>query len=469
MTAVLEAHETAARDDLAAMSTERLEAEATTLAGHIAAATARFLEVVAELERRRSWESWEARSMAHWVSWQCGLGMRAAHEHVRVAMALRDLPEARAAFARGELSFSKVRALTRFATPEREREDVELARQTTAAQLERIAGSFVAACRNADPDPVRRALDNSLIFHASNADGVTTTITLRVPNDLAASALGAIEAEMDRLPADAAVAPRHRRVLAFARVIDACCEPDPDRAAVVTTVHVDVETLADDEPGRCEVNGLRIAPETARRLACDCGVQLSLEREGDVLNLGRTARFPNAALRRAVLERDRHCCRFPGCTQRARLRVHHARHWARGGRTDKKNLLSLCPAHHRAVHEGGWWVEADGRGGFTFHAPDRRIVPAVVIPPVTDAHVAVETNLARGVAVTETTIASLSGGERMDLDWTMTVLCGNRGMDYRASECSAEHSDADDDWSVEVPPLDSDDEDLLFRLGDDEP
>ena len=70
-----------------------------------AAATARFLEVVAELERRRSWESWEARSMAHWVSWQCGLGLRAAREHVRVAVALRELPEARAALAQLHQNF----------------------------------------------------------------------------------------------------------------------------------------------------------------------------------------------------------------------------------------------------------------------------------------------------------------------------------------------------------------------------
>jgi hypothetical protein len=463
----MDAPTTDGRDAITVMSTERLEAEATTLAGHIAAATARFLDVVAELERRRSWESWEARSMAHWVSWQCGLGMRAAHEHVRVAVALRDLPETRAAFARGELSFSKVRALTRFATPGQEHDDVELARQTTAAQLERIAGSFVAACRNADADPVRRALDSSHISHAGNADGVTTTITLRVPNDLAARTLAAIDAEMDRLPIDDAVPRPHRRVLAFAAVIDGCCEPDPERAAVTTTVHVDVETLADDEPGRCETDDLRIAPETARRLACDCRVELTLERNGDVLDLGRAARVPNPALRRAVLRRDRHCCRFPGCTQRARLRVHHARHWACGGRTDERNLVALCPAHHRAVHEGGWWVEADGGGGFTFHAPDGRVVPAVVVPPATDGHAVEAGSAARGVTITDTTIASLSGGARLDLDWTMTVLCGNRGVEFVPRDRSAEHSD--DEWTVDVPPLDADDEELLLRRSESEP
>ena len=459
MAAVLDVTTTEPGGSIGAMTTERLEAEATTLAAHIAAATARFLDVVAELERRRSWESWEARSMAHWVSWQCGLGPRAAREHVRVAVALRDLPETREAFARGELSFSKVRALTRFATPKQEHDDVDLARQTTAAQLERIAGSYRAACRNTDPDPVRRALDGSFVSSASNADGVTTTITLCVPNDVAARTLSAIEAELDRLPVDDAVPARHRRVLAFAAVIEAYCEPDPNRPAVELSVHADVETLADDQPGRCEAAGVRIAPETARRLACSCGVRFVGEGSVPAVDLGRRARFPNPALRRTVLRRDAHRCRFPGCTQRTRLRVHHARHWARGGATDRHNLVALCPAHHRAVHEGDWSVVADGSGGFTFHTPDGRAVPEVVVPPPSDSHAAIAANVGRGHAITDTTIASLAGGERMDLDWTMMIVCGNRNVDYRpAAEGSAEPPA--EEWSVEIPPLDAEDEEL---------
>jgi hypothetical protein len=410
MAAVADVSTADVRGSVGAMSTERLEAEATTLAAHIAAATARFLDVVAELEHRRSWESWEARSMAHWVSWHCGLGMRAAHEHVRVAVALRALPEARAAFGRGELSFSKVRALTRFATPEQERDDVELARQTTAAQLERIAGSYRAACRDADPDPDRRALDGSFVSSSGNADGVTTTITLCVPNDVAARTLRAIEAEVERLPRDDAVPARHRRVLAFAAVIDGYCEPVPDRPAVELSVHADVETIAEDQPGRCEAAGVRIAHEAARRLACDCGVRFVGEQGVHDVDLGRRARFPNPALRRRVLRRDQGCCRFPGCTQRSRLRLHHVRHWAHGGPTDGDNLVVLCPAHHRAVHEGGWSIAVDGRRGFTFHDPNGRAVPRVVVPRPTDGDAVVRANVANGLPITDTTIASLAGG-----------------------------------------------------------
>jgi len=64
--------------------TERIEAEVCTLAGQIAAATCRFILLIAELDRRESWKEWGCASMAHWLSWKCALGIGTAREHVRV-------------------------------------------------------------------------------------------------------------------------------------------------------------------------------------------------------------------------------------------------------------------------------------------------------------------------------------------------------------------------------------------------
>ena len=128
----------------------------------------------------------------------------------------------------------------------------------------------------------------------------------------------------------------------------------------------------------------------------------------------------------------------------------------------------MCPAHHRAVHEGGWNVEADGRERFTFLDPHGHVVPEVVLSPATDVEAVLAAASAAGVVITDRTIESRAGGERMDLDWTMTVVCGDRRVDpIRVRTCSAEHSDpsADgDDWTVEVPPLDPEDEVLLDRF-----
>ena len=110
------------------VDSERLEAEITSLAGHLAAAMCRWLLLIAEYDRRQAWGSWGTRSAAHWLSWQCGLTMRTAHEHVRVAHALEQLPLIREAFAAGQMSYSKVRAMTRVADPSNEAALLNIAR-----------------------------------------------------------------------------------------------------------------------------------------------------------------------------------------------------------------------------------------------------------------------------------------------------------------------------------------------------
>ena len=104
----------------------------------IHAATCRWLCLVAEYDAREGWAQWGCKSCAHWVAWQCAIAPGAAREHVRVARRLGELPLIRAAFAAGELSYSKVRALTRVENVEREQDLLELARHATASQLERL-------------------------------------------------------------------------------------------------------------------------------------------------------------------------------------------------------------------------------------------------------------------------------------------------------------------------------------------
>jgi hypothetical protein len=117
---------------------ERLEAQICELAGHLAAATCRFLLLVGEFDARRGWAGWELPSCAAWLAWRCQLAPGTAREHVRVARALRELPAARAGFAAGTMSYAKVRALTRIAAPATEAGLAELAASMTAGQLERF-------------------------------------------------------------------------------------------------------------------------------------------------------------------------------------------------------------------------------------------------------------------------------------------------------------------------------------------
>ena len=99
---------------------EALCEEITTLAGHLNAANYRFLKLLDEFDRHDGWAGDGIRSLAHWLNFKCGFGELVAREKVRVARARRSLPLIDAAFERGEISYSKVRAMTRVATPENE-------------------------------------------------------------------------------------------------------------------------------------------------------------------------------------------------------------------------------------------------------------------------------------------------------------------------------------------------------------
>ena len=112
---------------------EALEAQITELWGNINAATAHFLALLAEFDRREGWAQHGVANCAHWLSWQCGIGAVAAREKVRTARALESLPTIAEAFGEGRLSYSKVRALTRVATAETEEDLLHIALNGTAA------------------------------------------------------------------------------------------------------------------------------------------------------------------------------------------------------------------------------------------------------------------------------------------------------------------------------------------------
>src|SRR5258705_164718 len=127
-------HVVATADPIAEL--DRLGKEIAELAAHLDAATARLLELIREFDARGGWNH-GFRSCAHWLSYRVGMKLGAGREHVRVARALGSLPRLADALGRGEVSYSKVRALTRVATPETEERLLAVGRAGTACHVER--------------------------------------------------------------------------------------------------------------------------------------------------------------------------------------------------------------------------------------------------------------------------------------------------------------------------------------------
>ncbi len=409
--------------DLEGVPLARLEGEITTLAAHINAATCQFLELVGEFDRREGWAQWGCASAAEWLSWRCGLCPRTAREHVRVAGRLRELALLRGAFARGELSFSQVRAICRVADAGSEETLVGFARNATAAQLERIVGSFrgVLARELAEVD---RSHEQRYLVHHTEDDG-SLVLQARLPAEDGALVLAALQAA--RGSAEPTPAPRATNADALVRMAEttlgesAATSNGGERTHLV--VHVDVATLSHDDPdGACHVeHGPALHPETARRLACDARLTRMVEADGKPLSVGRRTRTIPPALRRALQSRDEGC-RFPGCTHTRHVDAHHILHWARGGATKLDNLVTLCRRHHRLLHEGGFSLVAQAGGRLRFHRPDGREIPVVPTRRRGDHDALVHRHRHRRVPIDAGTAVSGWNGDRLDLHATTDAL-----------------------------------------------
>jgi hypothetical protein len=369
--------------------------EIATLSAHIDAATHRLLMLIAEFDRLRGWGMAGYSNCARWLAARTGIDLGTAREKVRAARSLEKLPMTSAAMARGELSFSKVRALTRVAEAGTEPELLELARGTTTAQLERMVRAWKKGRRTDEAERDRQRYDSRTFSVYPDDDGMYV-VKGRLTPEAGALLMRAIEAAgealfQERRPlcasSDSDVDASQRRADAMALLSERALaagfgarnsEAGAESVAISGTraeryqvmLHVAAETLsAQGDVGRSELeDGTRVSAETSRRLSCDATVVcVTHARDGSVLDVGRKTRTISPALRRALEVRDGGC-RFPGCHLRF-TDGHHVKHWADGGETSLDNCMLLCSYHHRLVHEGGWCIEWWGNGRPVFRDP----------------------------------------------------------------------------------------------------
>src|SRR5215475_12283287 len=419
---------------------ERLGDEIAELSAHLEAATARLLDLICEFDARGGWNN-GFRTCAEWLSWRVGLDPGAAREKVRVARALGGLPLLAGALARGELSYAKVRALTRVATPETEARLLTVGRSGTAAHVERIVRGWRRVDRKAEAREARQRHTSRGLHVRRDEDGMVV-VTGRLEPEVGALLVQALAAARETLYQ------RTRKtghVSAETRETSTMAQQQADALALVAetalhhgmdpgtpgeryqvVVHVDAPALADpDQPGQSVLeDGARVSAETSRRLACDASrVVMRHDPDGRVVEIGARTRTIPPALRRALQHRDRGC-RFPGCGGRFH-EGHHIHHWAHGGPTTLSNLTLLCRRRHRAVHEEGYTVARGPDGALQFRRPDGRLVPDVPPPapvPAKPVEALRTSHDAEGLHIDARTGCARLLGEGLNVGWAIDVL-----------------------------------------------
>jgi hypothetical protein len=413
-----------------------------------------------------------------------GLELGAAREWVRVARAPGSLPRLAHALARGEVSYSKVRAVTRVATPETEDRLLAVARAGTAVHVERIVRGWRRVDRRAEAREAARQ-HASRALHVSELDGMVI-VRGRLAPEVGALLMQALTAARDMLyqqrptaapPADASeddwtmtddvpamveevptMAQQQADALALLAetALHHGIDPGTPAERYQVVVHVDAAALADpDQPGQSVLeDGARVPAGTSQRLACDASrVVTRHDADGRVVEVGARTRVIPPALRRALLHRDGGC-RFPGCGVRF-VHGHHIRHWAEGGPTTLSNLTLLCRRPHRAMHEDGYQVDRQPDGELRFHHPDGQLLPEVPAPavvpgdPVQTLRVQHE---AQGLRLHARTACPGWLGERLDVTWAIDVLHPLAWSESRMTACdSFDPRDSDEVATLDGP------------------
>ena len=455
---------------------ERMGEEIATLAARIDAATYELLVLIRKFDEQEGWNNGFL-SCAHWLTWRIGLAPGAARERVRVARALGGLPLMSEAMKRGELSYSKVRALTRIATPATEESLVDLGRAGTAAHVEQAVRTWRRIDRTveASDDDVRDAsshvtthIDETGMFVIRGRlapeagevlmkalDAASDKLYQKDPEDR--PPVGKLRADALALVAESALAAgldpgstadRYQVVVhvneaelsanqgvpagtpaghvlgsasAEAGRVPAGTSADAERTAVKATEDGVVRRSASG--AWLGTSHVPVSAETARRIACDAAKVAMKHRSGEILSVGRKTRTIPPPIRRALEFRDRGC-RFPGCTS-AHCDAHHILPWADGGETKLSNLVLLCRRHHRLLHEGGFSVRMNGEGAVQFRHPRGRPLEQSPAPPPIGLHAArelVHRLEDAGILVTGKESMPAWDGTPMDLRYVMECL-----------------------------------------------
>ncbi|MCU1621828.1 MAG: endonuclease [Frankiales bacterium] len=458
--------------DLTALTDDDLRDEVATWAARVAAGEARLIALIGELETRGAWGGVGVLSCAHWLAWRCGMGLGAARERVRVAVALRDLPRIAAGFAEGRLTWTQVRAITRVCTAGDEQTWVDLASDCSGAQIERLVQA-VRRSQAADEDAatvrshptVRTRPDGRVAVTFVLEPGEATVVLAGMERVLdearsevrslplpvaeepelserseppmprsSGSDLFATEAELAtrRAWTDACleVAQHNRRVREqreereLARAKAAAVARLPAKPTL-TDALLRMAASALDAPGP-----LPVAVKERLRVCVDPLSGWGRLRDGTLLapgqiarpagplepldltslDKGRTMREVTLPLRRMLGQVDGERCRMPGCTRTTKLHAHHVRFWSQGGPTDLANLVLVCSRHHTLIHVEG--VQLVLRADRTLEV---RTSDGVHVPHRPTLRVAPADQLP-AAAFTP------SSGDRLDLDHAVWVL-----------------------------------------------
>jgi 5-methylcytosine-specific restriction endonuclease McrA len=329
-------------------------------------------------------------SVAHWLSIQSGLSPERCRELITVGTRAKDFPHTLGIMASGAISFDQASVVIRRAPAWADRQAGNMAQYATVSQMRRILGRYPfeddpAESDPGSPDPGTDTSEQEPPQSAASPPPVTEFVSLTQLDDGSWTLAGHLGAEHG-LVLDMALTEARDALFQqvqggtdsgrFPNLVDALREIADRSLDTVTEpsrrdrfriyLHLDAQSST------CtDAHGIRVPDALSGLARCEADLRAVLERDGIAVNIGRSSRVIPPHTRRMVIHRDQGC-RVPGCLSQQHLHIHHIVEWSRGGPTDTHNLLSLCPHHHRRVHDGHLQIQAPPGGSSQVNADSPR-------------------------------------------------------------------------------------------------
>lgn len=353
-------------------STESLTRCLTQLHGLHNAILREMLAVTAVVERRGAHTADGCKTTAAWLRAHLGLSIRTSTAWAETATALADLPYLASTFASGEISFDKLAAVARLASPESDEVLAGEAKFRSVAALEAEVRRHKGGSAP-NEERVRRGRGLSWSWRD---DGARLAVWGSLTAEQGTKFVKAVDRIAEKTKIDEEgqlIGLSVKRADALVELAETRIAEDQDPARATVLINVDLDTAGRVARGE-SIDGAMFSSQVMERLMCDCRVQAVIkDEEGVPLTASNASRSIPAWLGKLVALRDREC-RFPGCHNTKFLERHHIQWWTRGGPHDPDNLALWCQIHHPLFHGGGWTIRGKASGDLEFVRPDGRVI-----------------------------------------------------------------------------------------------
>ncbi len=291
--------------------------------------------IFAEIRERKLYRELGYSDVVAYAMAELGFSRTKAYEFLRLADSIKELPALRDAVESGELPWTKARAVAGVATKRSDRKWVELAKRSSVRELDREVRA-----RRKEPDGQGELLGARPLMPDRR---VSRSFSLTPEQEVKYTAA------TERLRKSGDSRSREELLVAALTVL-----ADGESTRWDSGSPHQIVIYRCEECGRAKLpSGDPLPTAATEQAACDCREH----REGEP----NRASIPRSK-RRAVLARDGHRCAMPGCGRTRFLEVHHRVPRARGGTNEPANLVTLCSACHRLVHETGFSPPHAGAG-----------------------------------------------------------------------------------------------------------